>query len=136
KPRTLRLRSSKLHETSGGVVGDGYALELFRRLGFGAEQVRDGLSIAVPTFRGDIHEEMDLIEEVLRFYGLNNVPAELPRMTMGDVRREAIDNLEDRIREIFAGCGLSETVNYSFIRREFNTLFSDEKPVVVANALS
>src|SRR5207253_1401661 len=40
EPKTLRLRSAKLHEQSAGVVGDGYALELFRRLGFGAAQVR------------------------------------------------------------------------------------------------
>jgi phenylalanyl-tRNA synthetase beta chain len=79
---------------------------------------------------------MDLIEEVLRFYGLNNVPASLPTMTMGDVRREPIDVAEDRIRDILVGCGLSEAATYSFIRREWNALFSDETPVTVANALS
>ncbi|HUJ12600.1 MAG TPA: phenylalanine--tRNA ligase subunit beta [Thermoanaerobaculia bacterium] len=136
KPETLRLRTEKLRVASGGAVSTGYALELFRRLGFGAEQVHDGLMITVPTYRGDIHEEMDLVEEVLRFFGLNNVPASLPKMTMGDVRREAIDVAEDRLRDILAGCGLSEAATYSFIRREWNALFSDEAPVTVANALS
>ncbi|HJT16120.1 MAG TPA: phenylalanine--tRNA ligase subunit beta [Thermoanaerobaculia bacterium] len=136
KPPTLRLRSEKLNEASGGAIAIGYALELFRRLGFGAEPVHDGLMITVPTYRGDIHEEMDLIEEVLRFYGLNNVPASLPKMTMGDVRRAPIDVAEDRIRDILVGCGLSEAATYSFIRREWNALFSDEPPVTVANALS
>ena len=136
KPETLRLRESKLREASDGVCSIGYAMELFRRLQFGAEKVHDGLMIAVPTYRGDIHEEMDLIEEVLRFYGLNNIPASLPRMTMGDVRRERIDVLEDEVRDILAGCGLSEIVSYSFIRRESNALFSDEEPVAVSNALS
>jgi phenylalanyl-tRNA synthetase beta chain len=136
KPQTLHLRSASLKEAGGGVVSDAYALELFRRLGFGAEQSRDGLMITVPTYRGDIREEMDLIEEVLRFYGLNNVPASLPKMTMGDVRREEIDIAEDRIRDILAGSGLSEASTYSFIRAEWNALFSDEKPVRVTNALS
>ena len=112
--KTIRLRSAKLHEQSGGAVGDGYALELFRRLGFGAETAHDGLLVTVPTYRGDIHEEMDLVEEVLRFFGLNNVPASLPRLTTGDVRREAIDVAQDAIRDLLAGCGLSEAVNYSF----------------------
>ena len=136
KPRTLQLRSATLKKASGGVVSDAYALELFRRLGFGAEQSHDGLKITVPTYRGDISEEMDLIEEVLRFFGLNNVPASLPKMTMGDVRREEIDIAEDRIRDIFAGSGLSEASTYSFIRAEWNALFSDEKPVRVSNSLS
>ncbi|HLJ75123.1 MAG TPA: phenylalanine--tRNA ligase subunit beta [Thermoanaerobaculia bacterium] len=136
KPHTLSLRTARLTETSGGPISIGFALELFRRLGFGAEQTQDGLTIRVPTYRGDIHEEMDLIEEVLRFYGLNNVPASLPKMTMGDVRRQPIDIAEDRIRDILVGCGLSEAATYSFIRREWNALFSDEQPVTVANALS
>ena len=136
KPETIRLRSKKLQEASAGVIPDSFALELFRRLGFGAQQAPDGLMLTVPTYRGDIHEEMDLVEEVLRFYGLNNIPASLPRMTMGDVRREPINILEDEVRQILAASGLTETVTYSFIRREHNALFSDEEPVAVTNALS
>jgi phenylalanyl-tRNA synthetase beta chain len=135
-PKTIRLRAEKLHEASAGAVGIGYALDLFRRLGFAAEQVHDGLLVTVPTYRGDIFEEMDLVEEVLRFFGLNNVPAMLPRVTTGDVRREATDIAEDAIRDVLVGCGLSEVINYSFIRPEWNALVSDEKPIAISNALS
>jgi phenylalanyl-tRNA synthetase beta chain len=136
KPKSIRLRTEKLHEASAGAVGIGYALDLFRRLGFAAEQVHDGLLVTVPTYRGDIFEEMDLVEEVLRFFGLNNVPAMLPRVTTGDVRREATDVAEDAIRDVLVGCGLSEVVNYSFIRPEWNKLVSDEQPIAISNALS
>jgi len=136
KPKSIRLRTARLHDASAGSVGIGYALDLFRRLGFEAEQVHDGLLVTVPTYRGDIFEEMDLIEEVLRFFGLNNVPAELPRVTTGDVRREAADVAEDAIRDVLVGCGLSEVVNYSFIRPEWNALISDEQPIAITNALS
>jgi phenylalanyl-tRNA synthetase beta chain len=136
KPKAIRLRTDKLHEASAGSVGIGYALDLFRRLGFHAEQVHDGLLVTVPTYRGDIFEEMDLVEEVLRFFGLNNVPAMLPRVTTGDVRREATDVAEDAIRDVLVGCGLSEVINYSFIRPEWNALLSDEQPIAISNALS
>ncbi|MEK6371806.1 MAG: phenylalanine--tRNA ligase subunit beta [Acidobacteriota bacterium] len=136
EPKTIRLRSAKLHEQSGGVVGDGYALELFRRLGFGAETVHDGIMVTVPTYRGDIHEEMDLVEEVLRFFGLNNIPASLPRLTTGDVRREAVEVANDTVRDILTGCGLSEAINYSFIPAAWNPMFSDEEPVSITNSLS
>ncbi|MEA2162802.1 MAG: phenylalanyl-tRNA synthetase beta chain [Thermoanaerobaculia bacterium] len=136
KPKSIRLRTERLHESSANSVGAGYALDLFRRLGFGAEQAHDGLLVTVPTYRGDIFEEADLIEEVLRFFGLNNVPASLPRVTTGDVRREAADVAEDAIRDVLVGCGLSEAVNYSFIRPEWNALITDEKPIAITNALS
>jgi phenylalanyl-tRNA synthetase beta chain len=135
-PKTIRLRSAKLHATSGGVVGDGYALDLFRRLGFGAETAHDGLLITVPTYRGDIHEEMDLIEEVLRFFGFNNIPSEMPRVTTGDVREEPVEVLESTIRDIAVGCGLSEAVNYSFIHPDYNPLFTSERPIAITNALT
>jgi phenylalanyl-tRNA synthetase beta chain len=131
EPKTIRLRSAKLHEQSGGVIGDGYALDLFRRLGFGAETAHDGIVVTVPTYRGDIHEELDLIEEVLRFFGLNNVPASLPRLTTGDVRRETVDVAQDTIRDILVGCGLSEAINYSFGPR-----IESDDAVHITNSLS
>ncbi len=136
RTKTVRLRTAKLHEQSGGAVGIGYALELFRRLGFAAEAVHDGVLVTVPTYRGDIHEEMDLVEEVLRFFGLNNVPGAMPRSTTGDVRRERVDIVADDVRDVLAGCGLSETISYSFIHPEHNAIFSAETPIAITNALS
>ena len=136
RPKTVRLRTAKLHEQSGGAVGIGYALELFRRLGVAAEAVHDGIRVDVPTYRGDIHEEMDLVEEVLRFFGLNNVPGAMPRSTTGDVRRERVDIVSDEVQDILAGCGLSETISYSFIHPEHNAIFSAEAPIAITNALT
>src|ERR1051326_468346 len=136
EPKKLRLRTAKLHEQSAGAVGAGYALDLFRRLGFDASVSDDGIDVVVPTYRGDIHEEMDLVEEVLRFFGLDNVPASLPRLTTGDVRPNVVGDAEDNVRRILAGCGLSEAVNYAFVPAAQNALFTSEEPVKIANALS
>lgn len=135
-PVTVTLRDGKLLAASAGVIGPGYALDLFRRLGFGARKVEGGLEVTVPTYRGDIHEEIDLIEEVLRFYGLNRIPSMLPRLTTGDVRRESVEVAQDQIRDVLVGCGLDEVVNYSFIRPQYNAMFSTESPVDITNALS
>jgi phenylalanyl-tRNA synthetase beta chain len=136
KPRTVRLRSHRLHEASAGVVKLAYALELFRRLGFEVRQTSDGLEASVPTYRGDIHEEADLIEEVLRFYGLNRVPASLPRLTTGDTRPNVIGEVEDAVRQILVGSGLTEVVNYSFIPGDYNALVSAEPQIAITNALT
>jgi len=136
EPKHLRLRATKLDEQSGGAVNIGYALELFRRLGFSAESKGDALDVIVPTSRGDISEEMDLVEEVLRFFGLNNVPGSLPRVTTGDAHENPIADTEDTVRDILVGCGLSEAATYSFINAETNALVSDEKPITITNALT
>jgi len=136
EPKRLRLRAAKLHEQSSGSVGIGYALELFRRLGFGAETSGDDLEVVVPTSRGDISEEMDLVEEVLRFFGLNNVPGELPRVTTGDVHANPIAETEDRVRDLLVGCGLSEVATYSFIHADANAQVSDEHALRITNALT
>ncbi|HKO55282.1 MAG TPA: phenylalanine--tRNA ligase subunit beta [Thermoanaerobaculia bacterium] len=136
EPKVLVLRDAKLHEASAGVVGAAYALELFRRLGFEARVIEGGIEVVVPTWRGDIHEEMDLVEEVLRFFGLNNVPASLPRVTIGDTHENPVVTAEDTVRDILVGSGLAEAVNYSFIHPDHNPLFSGEPAVAITNALS
>ncbi|HSP14709.1 MAG TPA: phenylalanine--tRNA ligase subunit beta [Thermoanaerobaculia bacterium] len=136
KPETIGLRASRLSEASGGVVGLPYALELFGRLGFEAKQAQDAIDVTVPSYRGDIHEEMDLMEEVLRFFGLNKVPASLPRLTTGDTRPNVIGEAEDDIRRVLTGCGLTEVVNYSFIHPEYNAMFSSERAIKITNALT
>ena len=139
EPKTLVLRTAKLHEQSGGAVGAGYALDLFRRLGYGAEPVHNGIRVTVPTYRGDIHEEMDLAEEVLRFFGLNNVPAVLPRVTTGDIRVNAAKEAEDDIRRILVGCGMTEAINYSFVGAAEEAAFRPqavEAPITLQNPMS
>jgi phenylalanyl-tRNA synthetase beta chain len=96
----------------------------------------DGIEVVVPTYRGDLHEEMDLVEEVLRFFGLNNVPASLPRLTTGDARPNVIGDAEDNVRSILVGCGMAEAVNFAFLPAEQNALFTAEEPVKITNALS
>lgn len=134
--RTLVLRSSRLKAASGGAVGDDYALAIFRRLGFGAEKSSNGTKVTLPAWRGDIHEEMDLVEEVLRFFGLNNVPAELPRLTTGDAKANVLGEAEEEARDVLVGCGLAEAIDYSFVSEEYNALFSAEEAIALTNSLS
>ncbi len=136
KPESVRLRTARLREASAGTVGIDYALEVLRRLGFAPKPTADGLEVVVPTYRGDIHEEADLIEEVLRFFGLNKVPSELPRLTTGDARPNVFGDAEDDVRRILVGSGLTEAINYSFVHPHYNALFSSEEPVAITNALS
>jgi phenylalanyl-tRNA synthetase beta chain len=134
--RRLTLREAKLKEMSGGSIGIGYALELFTRLGMAPEKTGEGVTVLVPTFRVDLEQEIDLQEEALRFFGFNNVPASLPRLTTGDVRHDPVADGEERLRDLLVSLGLTETITYGFIHPEENAVVSDEKPLTVSNALT
>jgi phenylalanyl-tRNA synthetase beta chain len=136
EPRTLVLRDGTLKDATAGIVGAGYALDLFTRLGFAPVREHDRTEVSVPTWRGDIEQEMDLVEEVVRFYGYENFPSVLPRLTTGDVRHDPMHLVEEQLRDFMRSCGLTEVVTYSFVSSRQNELISDEQPLAITNALS
>jgi phenylalanyl-tRNA synthetase beta chain len=134
--KTISLREARIREISAGVIGLDYASALFKRLGF---EVREGpqlVGVTVPTFRQDLSEEDDLLEEVLRFFGYNEIPASLPRVSTGDVRIDPLRESEEQVRDLLVGSGVTEAITYSFIHPDHNSLFSDEQPIPVTNALT
>ncbi|MHB0969606.1 MAG: phenylalanine--tRNA ligase subunit beta [Thermoanaerobaculia bacterium] len=136
KPGKIVLRESTLNVASAGVIDVPYAVELFGRLGMPVRTVDGGIEVTIPTYRVDLGEEADLIEEVIRFYGIDRIPSALPRVTTGDTHHDVTGEAEDAVRDVLQGCGLVETISYSFIHREQNRLFSDEAPIDLENALT
>ncbi|GFP34285.1 phenylalanyl-tRNA synthetase beta chain [Candidatus Hakubella thermalkaliphila] len=72
------------------------------------------LEVTVPTFRRDLEREIDLIEEVARLYGYDKFPSTLPASSgrVGELSWE--QKRINLVREVMIGCGLWETINYSF----------------------
>lgn len=134
--RTITLTDTKLAEQSGGQIAPGYALALFRNLGMDAQRIDEATLASIPSWRSDLQEEMDLIEEVIRFFGFNNIRSELPRVTTGDIHRDAMGEAEERARDILGACGLTEVVTYSFISEAENRFVSAAAPLNLSNALT
>jgi len=130
------LRTERLSSATGGAIGVAYALELFRRLEMESRAVAGGVEVRIPSFRVDLSEEADLIEEVERFFGYNNIPAALPRVPTGEVRHDPVRDAEDEVRDILAGCGLTEAVTYSFVPKLDQEWFTTEPPIAITNALT
>jgi phenylalanyl-tRNA synthetase beta chain len=88
---------------------------IFARLQFAVEVTgEDALRVTVPTRRGDISRDVDLIEEVARIFGYDHIPATpiLGATTPGALTRS--QKVRRLIRESLTGSGLYEAVNYSF----------------------
>ncbi len=98
----------------------GEAMEdILLRLGLDVTLDGDELSCMIPDWRGDITQEADLSEEVLRLYGYDHIPSTLPvGGLMAGFRSEA-QLLQDKIKQALVGMGFYEAMNFSFVSRKW-----------------
>ena len=113
----IYLRRRRLHMLSGLQPTDNEIEAILQRLGFSLEtgSEGDGWKVTVPTRRQDLNEEVDLIEEVARLVGFEDLPALLPEgsTTLGAYTPE--QRALRLIRRTLIENGLHEIINYSFL---------------------
>lgn len=114
--RKVAYRPDRVSRYLGVDVGAEEAASILRRLGLAPEEGSgDRWTITAPGFRRDLHREEDVIEEVARIYGYQNVPVTMPVGTTVPVKPVPIEKIQDRTREVMEGLGFSEALTYSFI---------------------
>ena len=110
----IKLRPDRVNFVLGTELEGVEIAQILSRLGFGVEASGDGYRVTVPTFRSDITREIDLIEEIARVYGYDNIPTTLPK---GDIPIPAPNpkvEVRRRIKRFLLAAGMMEAVNYSF----------------------
>lgn len=113
----IHLRPERVNYILGTELEADEIKQILLRLGFGIEtsQQQDNIyQVTVPTFRRDISREIDLIEEIARVHGYDNIPTSLPK---GDIPIPTINPLDEvrrRIKHYLLGSGMMEAINYSF----------------------
>ncbi len=113
--RVVRFRPQRVRELTGVDVPAAKAVAILERLGceVGKPDAGGSSEVLVPTHRPDIGREADLVEEVIRVYGMDSVPAELPSIHASrDVGGR--EELARRAKEVCASLGLSEAITFSF----------------------
>ena len=124
EPLVIELTQHKLWSLSGYEVSLKESKTYLENLGFNVLMDKTSLKATVPSHRPDVEGPADLVEEILRLVGYDNVPAvRLPQTdpvlqykTAGEVARHAL-----------ASRGLMETITWSFLGAEKATLFNDGK---------
>lgn len=117
----------------GFDVGKEKIKNIFEGLQFKVEEKNDEMRVIVPTFRRDILQEEDLIEEVCRIYGYNNIPASLPVSSLS-IGKQMAGDAEDKIREFLVGNGFSEVITHSLVKEvdsKFTILFNLKEDIIV-----
>ena len=133
----VRLRREKLTRVIGIAFDDAIVSDILTRLGFEVTLVADGWLARAPSWRFDIAIEEDLIEEVARIYGYNNIPNLPPVAHLNMIERLEADLPLKRVRDLLVDRGYQEAITYSFVEpKAMALLFPDCDPLVLPYPIS
>ncbi|MGE7600947.1 phenylalanine--tRNA ligase subunit beta [Peribacillus sp. NPDC097675] len=118
EPAVISITLEKINTLLGTDMSVSEVESIFKRLQFGVALDNETFTITVPTRRGDITIEADLVEEAARLYGYDNIPATLPigaaipgQLTDYQMKRR-------KVRRTLEGAGLYQAVTYSLTSEE------------------
>ncbi len=115
----IKIRASESNRILGTDLGVTTLKEVFSSLEMDVKDIDDDtLEVRPPSFRVDIHREIDLVEEVARMTGYDNIPVTQPKIRASEEREARELTIRDRVRSILVGMGFSEIITYSFISPE------------------
>jgi phenylalanyl-tRNA synthetase beta chain len=133
----ITLRRSKLDKSLGHFIPDSDVVEILERLGFSVQTSGDVWHVTTATYRFDMAIEEDLIEEVARIYGYNNIPNIAPQAALSMPDHKEADISLKRVRSIFVARGFQEAVTYSFVDPKMqNIVHPGEEAMVLPNPIS
>nr|WP_295885719.1 phenylalanine--tRNA ligase subunit beta [uncultured Devosia sp.] len=136
---SVQFPLSEIRRLTGLDVEPMIVTAILSRLGFETSGKGDVLDVKVPSWRPDVTQKADLVEEVMRMVGVDNVPVEpLPRLS--HVAPRMLTNIQNRrriARRALAARGLDEAVTWSFISHDQATRFGGgEESLQLANAIA
>ena len=137
--RSYSLRKSRVKALGGLDVAPARQKEILETLGFAVTDAGEAFTCAVPSWRPDVHGEADLVEEICRIAGLENIP-EVAMERDSAIAKPVLNALQKRMlaaRRELAGRGLNEAVTWSFLPHDIATLFGGGQPELeLANPIS
>ncbi|MDD5266186.1 MAG: phenylalanine--tRNA ligase subunit beta [Methylococcales bacterium] len=128
--KVVFLRRQRIEKTLGIALADEHVVDIFQRLGMSVQTQMDGWQIIPPGFRFDIAIEADLIEEIARIYGYNNLPNNslLMRSELSPATEAMLDI--DRVKDLLVDRGYQEAITYSFVDEDIQKTIAPETEVI------
>ncbi len=137
KREVVRLRVPRAEKILGIRLGAEVAARLFQGLGFDFTREGDTFIVTPPSHRFDIAIEEDLVEELARLHGYDNIPARMPQGTLAILPQNERQRSVWRLRRLLASRDYQEVVNYSFVDANLEHDFcANEAPVALANPIA
>ena len=111
----IQLRPARVNFILGTAMEATEMVEILTRLGFHVVPADAATyQVTVPTFRADVTREIDLIEELARVYGYDNIPTTLPKGDIPIPEPDVKTEVHQRVKRFLLASGMMEAVNYSF----------------------
>lgn len=129
RPKNISLSIDYLKKLLGIEIPLEKSITILKRLGFEAKGKKGIISVIVPTRRMDVSIEEDLIEEIGRIFGYQNIPSSFPVSSLVPPEKEEKVFWRRACKDIFKEEGFTESYNYSFMGEE-NLFGWDEKILV------
>ncbi len=137
KRNAVRLRVSRAEKILGISLGAEVAARLFKGLDFTFTHEGDIFTVTPPSHRFDIAIEEDLVEELARLHGYDNIPARRPQGSLAILPLNEQVRSVWRLRRLLASRDYQEVVNYSFVDACWEQDFcANADPVVLANPIA
>ena len=111
---SITLRYQRVLDICGAPIERDFVVRSLTRLGCTVEEAGEDYLVTPPSFRPDLPREIDLIEEVLRLWGMGRVEATIPaaKNHIGGLTHE--QQLTRKVGQILRACGLNETTTFGF----------------------
>ena len=136
-PAEVHLRRTRVELLLGVELDDQIIVGILQRLGLDVSEVDGGWNVNAPSYRFDISSEVDLIEEIVRLHGYDEVPekteiAESPLQVVTETRVDL-----ERVADTLIARDYDEAITYSFIDAEGDSAFSGKtSELVLSNPIS
>ncbi len=141
KPPDITLRYASVKRALGVDLTAERIRSIIESLGIGVKRFsKQGMVLFPPPFRFDLTREVDIIEELARIHGYDNIPATLPAVRMGAGQGDPLLRWMRKVRSLLTTAGLNEVVTLPFCSPKLNRAFpglwgNDGQPVKITNPL-
>ena len=137
KREAIMMRRSRVARVLGISLENSQIADLFTRLQFDFVANGDDYRVTPPSFRFDLSIEADLIEELARLYGYDNIPALVPHAAMTMLPCGELQRPLARLLQTMVALDYQEIVSYSFVEEDVEReLCGNDDPVALQNPIA
>ncbi len=135
--KAILLRPSRVARVLGITLSSAQITQLLTRLQFDFEIVGENYQVIPPSFRFDLSIEADLVEEIARLYGYDNIPALPPQAALTMLPQSATQRSVLSLQQIFVSRDYQEIVSYAFVdERTEHELSGNPAPIALQNPIA
>ena len=133
----IRLRMARVGKVLGIDLGMEHIAKLLRRLQFDSSEEDGAFMVTPPSYRFDLTIEADLIEEMARLHGYENIPAVPPKSSLNMLAQSEAVRGKDALRAILTARDYQEVINYSFVDAAWERdLAGNDNPLPLKNPIA